>query len=611
MIKLELLAPAKDLDHGMAAINHGADAVYIGSPKFSARKAAGTDIDQIENLAKYAHLYSARVYVALNTILYDSELEEAQKLIKQIYEAGADALIIQDMGILELSIPPLPLFASTQTHNYTPEKVLFLEKVGFKRVILARELSLDQIGKIRQSTSVELESFVHGALCVSFSGQCYMSQSVCQRSGNRGDCAQPCRSAYKLIDAKGNTLVRDKHLLSLKDLNLSNEIPDLVRAGITSFKIEGRLKDISYIKNVTAHYRLAIDKFLNNHTGYQKQSSGQCSFDFVPDPQKSFTRGFTTYNLHGRKEKLSSFHTQKAIGKQVGKVLKLKDRGFIYDGEKLNPGDGICFFAANNELTGFYVNKAEGNIIIPSNKVELQEGTALYRNFDLDFENTLKKSATPLKIPVDIKVKANPNELVLTIIDTDGNNSTLRKNLNGDKADNPEKSVETLKSQLAKLGNTPFLLKSFSLDVNTVPFVPVAKINEIRREAIELLISIRMKNYSRETVQTKPNNFPYPEPKLDYRANVSNKLSQKFYARHGVGSVEPAFELTPETADRVVMVTKHCIRYQMDACPRYNNKQQLNEPLFLKDNNQTYQLKFNCKECVMEIVKKYEVKSTK
>lgn len=603
MVKLELLAPAKDLEHGIAAINHGADAVYIGSPKFSARKAAATDLLQIEKLIKHAHFYSARVYVALNTILYDSELDEAQKLIKDIYNAGTDALIIQDMGILEMDLPPVPLFASTQTNNATPEKVLFLEKVGFKRVILARELSIDQIKDIRKKTTVELESFVHGALCVSYSGQCYMSHSVCGRSGNRGECAQPCRSAYNLIDSRGNTLVRNKHLLSLKDLNLSQELPQLIQAGITSFKIEGRLKDITYIKNIVALYRNSIDSFLEHNNDFEKQSAGKCFFDFAPDPERTFNRGYTQYNLHGRKEKLSSFHTQKSIGKQVGKIVKLKGSGFFYEGEKLNNGDGICFFSPKNELIGFNVNKAEGNVIFSSNSEGLTEGAILYRNFDINFENSLKKSTGNRKISVDMQLEGNANTISLTVKDENEFTSIITKDLEGNIAENPEKAVSMIKTQMEKLGNTPFILGKLSFNISPIPFLPVAQINELRREAIDKLEKERIARYTRISEERQINDYPYPGENLDYKANISNSLAEKFYKRHGVKTFASAFEIDQNIPEKVVMITKHCIKYQMDACPRYNGKTIINEPLTLKDNISNYQLKFNCKECVMYVIK--------
>lgn len=603
MKKLELLAPAKDLEHGKAAINHGADAVYIGAPMFSARKAAGTSLDQIEELRRYAHFFNAKVFVALNTILYDNELEEAEKLIKKIYEAGADALIIQDMGILEMNLPPVPLHASTQTHNTTPEKVAFLEKAGFQRVILARELSIKQIEEIRKQTSVELESFVHGALCVSYSGQCYMSHSVCGRSGNRGECAQPCRSAYNVVDGSGNIVAKNKHLISLKDLNLTKEIPEMIAAGITSFKIEGRLKDMSYIKNIVSHYRKELDAFLEGKTEFGKASSGKLTFTFNPDPEKTFNRGYTTYNIRGREEKLSTYHTQKSVGTKVGKITGIKGNRLQYNGEKLNPGDGICFFTRDNELKGFNVNHFENGAIVPSNTQSVFEGAILYRNFDIHFENELKQSGDNRKIPIEMKITGDPTKIRLQLRDEDGNNVSLEKNSDGIKANNPSQAENMLKAQMSKLGNTPFILKSIEINLEDFPFIPVAQINELRRVLTDLLIQERSKNYKRDEFKLEPNSYPYPQKTLDFRGNVSNLLSGKFYNRHGVQVLEKAYELDNHVANEVLMETKHCIRYQLDACLLTNKGNTLKEPLFLKDQNTRYRLRFNCKDCVMLIMK--------
>jgi len=604
MIKLELLAPAKDFEHGKAAINHGADAVYIGAPKFSARKAAGTDIAQIEELVKYAHLYYSKVYVALNTILFDSELDEVSTLIHSIYNAGADALIIQDMGIIEMSLPPIPLFASTQTHNTTPEKVLFLEKAGFKRVILARELSLEQITEIHSNTNVDLESFVHGALCVSYSGQCYMSQSVCGRSGNRGDCAQPCRSAYDLIDANGKTITKNKHLISMKDLNLSKEIPALIKAGITSFKIEGRLKDIGYIKNIVADYRQTIDSFLETNNGYKKSSSGKSQYDFIPNPDKTFNRGYTHYNIHGRDEKLASYLTQKSLGNKVGVIKKIDGSRLIYEGETLNAGDGICFFSKNEELTGFNVNKVNGQALITSNPNDAYEGAVLYRNFDIHFENQLKQSVGNRKISIKMHLEGNEHQIHLTLTDEDENQVQITRQLQGVKANDREKAEIMLQNQLSKFGNTSFILKNYSAPFENAPFLQASQINDLRREATELLIKERMCNCEKLVSSIEPNDFPFPQNELNYRANISNKLSEQFYTRHGAKILEKAYELDSNVKEKILMETKHCIRYQLDACLlKKDDDHTLKEPLFLRDNKNTYRLKFNCKDCVMLVLK--------
>lgn len=604
MIKLELLAPAKDFEHGKAAIGHGADAVYIGAPKFSARKSAVSTIQDIEELVKYAHLFNAKVYVALNTILYDSELEEARLLIHELYNCGIDALIIQDMGILEMDIPPVPLFASTQTHNATPEKVEFLEKIGFQRVILARELSIKDIEIVRKTTTVDLESFVHGALCVSYSGQCYMSQSICNRSGNRGECAQPCRSPYDLVDSTGKVIVKNKHLLSLKDLNMSNSIANLIRAGISSFKIEGRLKDMGYLKNVVSWYRKQLDEFINRNPAYVKASSGVCTPGFEPDPDKTFNRGYTQYHLEGRKEKLSTLHTQKSVGTKVGEIVKANGNRFTYAGEELHPGDGICFFTANEELKGFLVNKAEGNIITPSSAEEIYPGATLYRNLDIRFENQLKQSHGNRKMKVDLDVLVTLQEMEVTAKDEDGNHVQVKRVLEGIEAENKTMAESMIKTQMVKLGNTPFYLGDFTIKMSGFPFIAASKINDLRRDTIEALLQQRMEGYQRDPLKINANTFPYPQNKLDYRANIANSLARQFYKRHGVHEYEKAFELSHDIKQAELMVTKHCIKYQMDACPRFSkNNVTLPEPVYLKDNHHQYRLVFDCKNCVMKLLK--------
>jgi collagenase-like PrtC family protease len=383
---IELLAPAKDLESGRAAINHGADAVYVGAPKFGARSAAGNSLDDIAKLIQYAHRYWAKVYVALNTILFDDELDEAQTIIRSISEAGADALIIQDMGLLELDLPPLPLFASTQTHNYSLKKIQFLEKVGFQRIILARELSLKQLKEIRANTRVELELFIHGALCVSFSGQCYMSQAIQGRSANRGVCAQMCRLPYTLTDNLGQVLENEKYLLSLKDLNLSEYLRDLIDTGISSFKIEGRLKDINYVKNITAFYRQRIDEILETDSSLSSASSGRTIAEFQPDPSRTFNRGFTDHFFRRRNKDILSSQTPKSVGACLGTVGKIRRDHFLLETtEALHNGDGICFFDQQELLCGTNINKVEINKIYPSELKGIEEGTMIYRNYDHQF----------------------------------------------------------------------------------------------------------------------------------------------------------------------------------------------------------------------------------
>ena len=388
---LELLAPAGNADIGIAAIDHGADAVYIGAPKFSARAGAGVSVAEIARLIRHAHLYYAKVYVALNTILTDRELDESLDIIRKVYELGADALIIQDVGLLELDLPPIPLIASTQMHNNTIERIKFLEAVGFQRVILARELFLDEIADIRRNSSIELEAFVHGALCVSYSGQCYMSQAITGRSGNRGVCAQPCRSHYALIDGDGNVIQQNKFLLSLKDLNLMDFIPDLIGAGITSFKIEGRYKGLEYVKNVTAAFRQAIDRFISGRDGYRRSSSGASTFTFLPAPERTFNRGYTQYFIAGGRQKVASLDTQKSIGQYLGKITCVGKDFFRLDHCDLQNGDGLCFFTKKNDLAGFRVERVDKGKIYPNNMTGLATGITVYRNYDIALSRALKK----------------------------------------------------------------------------------------------------------------------------------------------------------------------------------------------------------------------------
>ena len=602
-IPIELLAPARNAEFGIHAVNHGADAVYIGASNFGARVAASNPISDIERLVKHAHLYRAKVYATLNTILYDRELAEAEKLIHELYSMGIDGIIIQDMGILELNLPPIPLIASTQTNNTTTEKVLFLEKTGFKRVILARELSLEEIKKIRSSTNVELESFVHGALCVSYSGQCYMSQAICGRSGNRGVCAQPCRSAYDLTDKKGNILIKNKHLLSLKDLNLSEHIAELLEAGITSFKIEGRLKDISYVKNIVAFYRQEIDKILNHKQGFRKSSSGKTNFPFTPDPEKSFNRGFTQYYIYGRKEKNGSFLTQKSLGKRIGKITELSGNWFKADGEELYPQDGICFFDDNQQLSGTLINKAFDLKYYPKDMFGLKAGLEIFRNQDQRFEKLLEKSSNARKIEIKLCLKEWEHGILLEAEDEDLIHAKVEIKTVKAPAEKPEFVKGQMINQLKKLGNTPFTVSAIEIKTDSVYFISTSILNQLRRDLVDKLMLERIKTYRHEEHPFQPNNYPYPEKHLTYKGNVLNHLAQKFYERHGVERIEPAFETLKSFEDKIVMTSKHCIRFQLDACPIHQKSLvRFNEPLFLKDNTHTYKLEFDCNHCEMKVI---------
>jgi 23S rRNA 5-hydroxycytidine C2501 synthase len=600
---LELLAPAGTADIGIAAIDHGADAVYIGAPKFSARADAGTSLSDISRLIKHAHLYYSRVYVALNTIMTDRELPEALKIIREVYDLGADGLILQDMGLLELDLPPIPLIASTQTHNSTPEKVQFLEAVGFKRIILARELSLDEIAAIRQKTRIELEAFVHGALCVSYSGQCYMSQAATGRSGNRGVCAQPCRSRYTLTDADGNVIKKNKFLLSLKDLNLMNAIPDLVSAGVTSFKIEGRYKGIDYVKNVTAAYRQAIDQFINGHSDYRRSSSGVSEFTFSPDTGRTFNRGYTQYFISGRGEKAASLDTQKSIGQHVGKITGIGKDFFRMDRNDLQNGDGLCFFTRQNELAGFRIDRVDKDKIYPNSMKGLETGMALYRNHDIALTKMLKKSSARRSIAVDMDFIHEDVSIRLTVIDEDGNQAETIKEVFSVPPRDPARAREHIEKQFSSTGSSPYHVARLTIQPEQPGFLPVSVLNGIRRDALEKLTRLRLEKYPRQLIRITPNDTPYPEKNLDFRANVLNNHARRFYKRHGVESIEPAFETLSETTGKTVMTTRYCIRHQLDLCPKHSRAKHLpKEPLRISDSHHTYHLEFNCSQCRMLVI---------
>ncbi|MGB5217438.1 MAG: U32 family peptidase [Smithella sp.] len=601
---LELLAPAGDAEIGIAAIDHGADAVYVGAPKFSARAGAGVSLAEISRLIEHAHFYYAKVYVALNTILTDQEIAESLDIIREIYALGADGLIIQDVGLLELDLPPIPLIASTQMHNNTPQKVRFLEKAGFKRVILARELSLSEIADIRGQTSqIELESFVHGALCVSYSGQCYLSQAVAGRSGNRGVCAQPCRSHYTLMDGDGNKILKNKYLLSLKDLNLLNRLPELVAAGITSFKIEGRYKGIDYVKNVTAAYRRMIDEFINGNSGFRRSSSGHSEFTFTPDPDRTFNRGYTQFFISGEREKIASPDTQKSIGQHLGEITAVGKDYFQIARHDLQNGDGLCFFTGQNELTGFRINRVDNEKIYPNSMRGLELGMPLYRNYDITLNRLLKKTSANRMIRVKMDFIQKETFIQLTVKDEDGNEANVIKDVLFEPSRNASLAKEQIEKQLHKTGNTPFLLVSLTIQPDEPGFLPASILNGIRREALEKLTLIRREAYSRPSMIFRPNHIPYPEKKLDFHANVYNALARKFYERHGATIEEPAFESLSDIREKTVMTTRYCIRYQLDMCPKMQHPvQSVKEPLRLRDAHHTYRLEFDCQQCRMFLI---------
>lgn len=600
--KIELLAPARNLECGIEAINHGADAVYIGAPKFGARAAAVNSLEDIAALVEYAHLYNVRIYVTVNTILKEEELKETEEMIRELYRIGVDALIVQDMAIAKLELPPIPLHASTQMDNRTVDKVKFLRDAGFRQVVLARELSLREIGKIHEACpDIPLEVFVHGALCVSYSGQCYVSQACFGRSANRGECAQFCRLPFSLVDAEGKMIAKDKHLLSLKDLNQSEELEALLDAGASSLKIEGRLKDVSYVKNVTAAYRQKLDAIFARRKEYTRSSSGKCRFDFKPQLDKSFSRGFTRYFLHGRSKDIFSFDTPKSLGEEMGTMKESRGNYLTVAGVKsFSNGDGVCYLDEQGRLQGFRINRVDGNKLYPQEMPRIKPRTMLYRNFDQEFERILARKSSERKIAVCILLAENNFGFSLTMTDEDDNSVTLTLPRDREPARTPQ--ADNLKNQLAKLGNTPFEAERIDIDFSENWFIPASVLSELRRQLVEQLIIARKVNYRRELAVWKPTTHTFPQQTLSYLSNVMNTRAVSFYQDHGVKEVEPAYEKQPVEA-AVLMFCKHCLRYSMGWCPIHQRERSpYKEPYYLVGTDgKKFRLSFDCKNCQMKV----------
>lgn len=600
---VELLAPARDLDCGIAAIEHGADAVYIGAPRFSARAAAGNSLEDIGRLIEFAHQFHARVYIALNTLLREDELNAAVDIVHKVHAMGADALIIQDMGLLECDLPPIPLHASTQVNNRTVEKVQFLEKVGFQQVVLARELTLAEISRIAEQTSVTLECFVHGALCVSYSGQCYISEVMAGRSANRGECAQFCRHQFSLRDGTGKTIVADSHLLSLKDLNLADSLAVLIDAGVRSFKIEGRLKDSNYVKNITAFYRQRLDRILNGHTILKCSSSGKCSFAFEPDPEKTFHRGQTQYFLHDTKSRPAFPATPKSIGKLVGKVGAIRARSIeIFTEVALHNGDGLCYFDGHDNLVGFSVNRIEGRWIFPHRMISPAPGTKIYRNNDVQFNRSVTHSKKCRRIEVAVTIAETDKGLSFQIIDEDGIGTTCTADFAEVPAGQPDKTLKAMARQAQKSGETLFTVISTSIGVNPKRYFPPAEVKELRRDAFTSHLQERLRQYGRPQIQLLPNMEPWPGSEISYLDTITNSKAEAFYIRHG--AVIPGDRKIPVK----LMTCRYCVRRQLGICPREAGKTEKHaEPLLLADKKGEYRLSFYCHVCEM-VVEKMETR---
>lgn len=617
--QLELLAPAKTVEIGREAILHGADAVYIGGPSFGARHNASNTVSEIAELVQFAHRYHSRIFVTLNTILHDAELEPARQLIHEFYDAGVDALIVQDMGVLELDIPPIQLHASTQCDIRTPEKARFLADSGFSQIVLARELTLDKIQAVRAALADDttIEFFIHGALCVAYSGQCFISHADNGRSANRGDCSQACRLPYTLTDGTGGVVAYDKHLLSMKDNDQSANLAALVDAGVRSFKIEGRYKDMGYVKNITAHYRLLLDELLNQRPELAAASSGRTEIYFQPDVDKNFHRGHTDYFVTGRKEDIGAFDSPKYVGTPLGLVTALGPDWFeVETSASLANGDGLNFMR-KREVIGIQANvvKQNGTVwrIWPNEKLAdiagLKPGVEISRNRDHAWEHALQRKSSERRVGVWLNLNDSEHGLQLVATDEDGHHASAALAINLEPAQSADKALNSMREQLGKLGNTMFVANEVIINCQQAWFIAASQLNGLRRNVIEQLEAARLAAWHRpprKAEVTPP--VAYPETSLSYLANVYNAAARAFYTRHGVQLIAAAYEAHEEPGEVSLMITKHCLRFSYNLCPKQAKGikgvqgQVKAEPMTLKTGNETYTLRFDCKPCEMHVV---------
>lgn len=617
--QVELLAPARNLETGIEALRHGADAVYIGGPAFGARSAAGNSVDDIRQLCEYAHIFGARVYVTINTILFDEEIPAVERLVRELYDAGVDALITQDLAFLTMDIPPIALHASTQMDNCTPERARFLEAAGYSQIVMARELSLEQIRGIHEATSLPLEAFVHGALCVSYSGRCYASEYCFERSANRGRCAQFCRLAFDLVDAEGEVVQHDKHLLSLRDMNRSADLEAMLDAGVRSFKIEGRLKDTAYVKNVTARYRQALDEILQRRSkDYVRASRGRSTWTFRPDLHKSFNRGFTTYFLNGRTRDLWNFHTPKSMGERIGEVTRVTSRALYYKGGvDVNNGDGLVFINAQGKLEGFRANRVDGREIFPLKMPAVSVGDVLFRNEDRLWENLLAAKSAERKLPIHIVLSEADNHYVLTArvsevktAEDDARSPqdefSMHFPVEVQRAAKPQ--AENIRQNLSKLGDTPFVAASVTIDIDFDCFVPASQLGKMRREFAEAFVQFLQKEHvearsRRREADEAAAALDFCGVSMPYSANVANTQAREWLEEHGAGRVVPAFEVR-RPAEASLMTCRHCLRYALGQCPRETGKRPTwAEPLSLRlPDGRSFPLAFDCSNCEMHVL---------
>ncbi len=624
--QIELLSPARDAEIGIEAVNHGADAVYIGGPSFGARTSADNRVQDIARLARHAHRFGSRVYATMNTILRDDELEPARKLAWQLYDAGVDALIIQDMGLLEIGLPPIQLHASTQTDIRTPEKARFLQDAGLSKLVLARELTLPQIAAIRDTLDAErclIEFFIHGALCVAYSGQCYVSHAHTGRSANRGDCSQACRLPYEVKDSQGRIVAHDKHVLSMKDNNQSDNLRALIDAGARSFKIEGRYKDMGYVKNITAHYRRLFDEILDERPELARASSGRCTFGFSPDPDQNFNREFTDYFVQGRKEDIGAFDTPKNPGRPIGWVTKVGPNFVELETDDpatvIHNGDGLCYLDLHKELVGLQINRAEpaGSAgqwrVFPKDDMaglrHLKRGTVINRNRDMDWVRTLEKKSADRRIGTWLRLEDSAEGLTLTVTDEDGHCAATTLPCALEPAKDPAQAEARLRESLSRLGETVFEPIDVSLQLSQPWFVPASLLNPLRRDAIAALEAARASAWQRlpHAVPVDPP-VAYPEDTLTYLANVFNHKARDFYAKHGVKVIASAYESHEEEGEVSLMITKHCVRFSLSLCPKQAKGVTgvqgtiRAEPMSITHGNEKLTLRFDCKPCEMHVV---------
>ncbi len=600
--KIELLAPARDLATAMAAVDHGADAVYMGAPRFGARQAAGNTVDDIARAVEYARMFGARVYATLNTIVREEELEDAERMAREVADAGVDALIVQDMAYMEMGLEGVELHASTQTFNASPEKVAFLGRAGFSRVVLERNISFDDIRRIRRSTDVELECFVHGAICVAYSGRCYMSRTMSARSGNRGDCSQACRLPYDLVDDYGRVLRRDRHLLSVCDLDLSGRIGDLIDAGVSSLKIEGRLKDINYVKNVVAWYRRKVDEALAVREGVCRSSVGESRPGFEPDMDKTFSRRASEYFFDGRRAGVGTPDSPKATGELFGKVTASGRDWFETDSTiAAAPGDGICVATADG-LAGTNINRVEGVRLFPNRMPRVRRGDAVYRNFDRRFAALLEASRSRRTIATFVRVAWDGHGLSATFIDCEGVTATVTEPCSDGPARDAERAAAMIAAQLARSGDTPFRIERVEMPAGgkeQVPFVRIGQVNDLRRRGLDALAAARLARPVVRNIPAADEGARWPFGKPDGSENIVNSAARLFYARHGAPEAEPGYDLRDDLRGVTVIRTPYCIRRENGMCLRYGGKP---GTLRLRHEQHVYRLEFDCAECIMRVV---------